>query len=285
MPLRPVLLDEASIKPFAIDMAVAQRRLPATAGRDTSEALINTDVLPETTAHRSRLALLVLLSLISHGVLFWALETRPSPTPPVPSALRIELIAASAPAAQAPPGTPPSPAEPTPPATQTAAKAAAPPAKPTRGKVPPKSLPPTVQNDQQLWSPIAASVAPQVAERSPRSEPATAVPAGAEAEAEARASAPPRELDLQPARYDHNPAPAYPDRARRLGLEGEVLLQAEVFPTGEPGAIKLQRPSGNTLLDRAALEAVRGWRFVPARRGAQSVASWVEIPIRFRLND
>ncbi|MBF0307572.1 MAG: energy transducer TonB, partial [Alphaproteobacteria bacterium] len=38
-------------------------------------------------------------------------------------------------------------------------------------------------------------------------------------------------------------------------------------------------------LDGIAAEAVRNWRFAPARRGAQAVASVVEVPIRFSLTD
>lgn len=32
------------------------------------------------------------------------------------------------------------------------------------------------------------------------------------------------------------------------------------------------------------MDAVRGWRFVPARRGEQAVEAWVRIPLVFRLN-
>lgn len=43
------------------------------------------------------------------------------------------------------------------------------------------------------------------------------------------------------------------------------------------------RPSGHAELDRAALEAIRAWRFVPAQRGSRVVAVWVEIPVHFTL--
>jgi TonB family protein len=84
--------------------------------------------------------------------------------------------------------------------------------------------------------------------------------------------------------YLYNPPPDYPPRARRRGLEGEVLIRARVHPDGECGELVLQQSSGHALLDQAAMEAVRMWRFRPARRGDERVARWVEIPVRFGWN-
>jgi protein TonB len=84
--------------------------------------------------------------------------------------------------------------------------------------------------------------------------------------------------------YLYNPPPDYPPRARRLGLEGEVLVRTKVLPNGECGELVLGQSSGYALLDQAALEAVRTWRFRPARRGDEEIVSWVEIPVRFRLD-
>jgi protein TonB len=83
--------------------------------------------------------------------------------------------------------------------------------------------------------------------------------------------------------YLYNPPPDYPRRARRLGLEGEVLVRTRVLPNGKCGELVLGQSSGYALLDQAALEAVRTWRFRPARHGDKEIVSWVEIPVRFRL--
>jgi protein TonB len=83
--------------------------------------------------------------------------------------------------------------------------------------------------------------------------------------------------------YLYNPPPDYPPRARRLGLEGEVLVRTKVLTNGECGELVLGQSSGYALLDKAALEAVRTWRFRPARRGDEEIVSWVDIPVRFRL--
>jgi protein TonB len=88
---------------------------------------------------------------------------------------------------------------------------------------------------------------------------------------------------LRKVEYLYNPPPDYPPRARRLGLEGEVLIRIRVLPNGEPDELVLAQSSGYALLDQAAMKAVHTWRFRPARRGDEWIASWVEIPVRFRL--
>ncbi len=85
--------------------------------------------------------------------------------------------------------------------------------------------------------------------------------------------------------YLNNPRPAYPPIARKLGLEGLVLLRVEVSAKGTPEKIVIAQTSGATLLDDAAMRAVQGWTFVPARRGDTPIAHPVEVPIRFQLKN
>ena len=82
-----------------------------------------------------------------------------------------------------------------------------------------------------------------------------------------------------------NPAPRYPESARRQGQQGLVVLRVLVDRTGHPAAIEVQRSSGFPLLDGSAVHAVRQWRFNPARAGSLTIDSAVEIPVRFRLDD
>lgn len=77
------------------------------------------------------------------------------------------------------------------------------------------------------------------------------------------------------------PAPRYPVSALRRGQGGEVLVRAEVGPDGVVTSVSLARPSGNRALDRAALDAVRRWRFEPARRDGVPTVDSVQVPIRF----
>lgn len=85
------------------------------------------------------------------------------------------------------------------------------------------------------------------------------------------------------ANYLKNPAPAYPAMSRRLGEEGRVVLRVFVDAEGHPGQIELKNSSGFPRLDQSAEDAVRRWKFVPARRGDEAVATWVAVPIVFNL--
>jgi len=85
-------------------------------------------------------------------------------------------------------------------------------------------------------------------------------------------------------RYRENRPPVYPGAARQRGYEGDVLIAAEVRADGRIGAVRVKRSSGYASLDNSALEAVRAWRFEPARRMGAVVDAWVEIPIRFKLS-
>jgi len=87
------------------------------------------------------------------------------------------------------------------------------------------------------------------------------------------------------ATYLSNPAPSYPRISRRRGEEGRVVLRVRVLGDGSAGAIEVAERSGHPRLDDAARDAVRSWRFVPARRGDTTVDSWLHVPIVFRLED
>jgi TonB family protein len=87
------------------------------------------------------------------------------------------------------------------------------------------------------------------------------------------------------ARTSDAPKPKYPDTARRDGKEGRVLLRVLVNEEGRTASVQVNRSSGVESLDQAALEAIKRWRFSPARLGDRPVESWVRIPIDFRLTD
>jgi protein TonB len=69
----------------------------------------------------------------------------------------------------------------------------------------------------------------------------------------------------------------------RKGWEGQTTLRVQVLPNGRPGQISIQTSSGRDVLDEAAIEAVKGWSFVPATQGGVAVAGWVNVPLVFRL--
>ena len=86
------------------------------------------------------------------------------------------------------------------------------------------------------------------------------------------------------AAYLHNPAPVYPFQARKKGAQGKVLLEVQVTPEGTAKAVAVARSSGFSQLDEAALDAVRNWKFIPAKRGDEIVEAKVIVPVEFKLN-
>jgi TonB family protein len=90
---------------------------------------------------------------------------------------------------------------------------------------------------------------------------------------------------LTQARYRDTPRPHYPDSARREGREGRVLLRVLVDDQGRSKRVEINSSSGSDALDRAAQDAIKLWRFHPARAGDRPIESWVSIPIEFQLTD
>jgi protein TonB len=95
-------------------------------------------------------------------------------------------------------------------------------------------------------------------------------------------------LDAEPdykADYLNNPRPPYPMVARRMGYHGKVVLDVEVLAEGKAGDVKLHQSCGHDILDNAALQTVKTWRFSPARRFGQAVTQRFLVPIKFSLED
>lgn len=78
------------------------------------------------------------------------------------------------------------------------------------------------------------------------------------------------------------PPPRYPSAALRRGDAGDVVVRVDVDAAGKPGGVTLVQRSGSRDLDRAAMEAVRQWRFHPAQRNGQPIAGSVDIPFEFK---
>lgn len=86
------------------------------------------------------------------------------------------------------------------------------------------------------------------------------------------------------AEYLNNPAPIYPARARKHRIQGKVLLDVFVRPDGTAKDVNIEHSSGSRVLDDSALDAVRNWRFIPAKRGHEFVEARVIVPVEFKLN-
>ena len=83
--------------------------------------------------------------------------------------------------------------------------------------------------------------------------------------------------------YLKNPAPYYPQAARKRGIQGKVLINVLVKADGTPSTVEISRSSGSSILDIAALDAVKQWRFIPAKRSGQLVAANVIVPVEFKI--
>lgn len=83
--------------------------------------------------------------------------------------------------------------------------------------------------------------------------------------------------------YRRNPPPPYPRIAKARGYQGKTLLNVLVGREGRVEEVTVAVSSGYRLLDEAAVKAVRGWLFEPAKRGPEAVAMWVKVPIRFQI--
>ena len=170
------------------------------------------------------------------------------------------------PEAAAPPPEPePPPPEPAPSPEPPPAPAPEPPPKPpvTRRPAPaarPKPSPPR----RETGTPTSVSAQPSPA--GPPPEPALVPPSS-------------------DAAYLSNPRPTYPLAARRRGMQGVVVLGVVVAADGRPQTVLVKRSSGFAVLDEAALQAVRGWRFAPGTRGGRAIDAGVDVPVRFSLGE
>ena len=84
--------------------------------------------------------------------------------------------------------------------------------------------------------------------------------------------------------YKENTPPAYPEIARVRGYEGMVLVFAEILPNGHVGEVKIRKSSGYAVLDQSAIQAVKPWKFEPAKKSGDPFTAWIELPIKFILN-
>lgn len=223
-----------------------------------------------------------------HGVVIAYLQRAPVPeTPAEPLVMAVELLTAPAPQAA-------KPAPPAPPVEQP--KPQPKPVKPKKAPAPPKR-PPVIRKTVPAPAPKPVPVSPSEPAPAARAETAASAPTPAPTAAAmpprpAVSAGPSAQPKTEPfteanyrANYKSNPKPEYPRLAKSRGWQGKVLLRVQVTADGRSAAVSVQQGSGHELLDEAAIEAVRRWTFIPAKRGDTPVASAVTVPIQFKLND
>jgi TonB family protein len=76
--------------------------------------------------------------------------------------------------------------------------------------------------------------------------------------------------------------PEYSEEARKAKFQGTVLLFVVVDEKGNPRDIKILRPLGLGL-DQKAVEAVEKWKFSPGKKDGKPVPVQAQIEVNFRL--
>ena len=77
--------------------------------------------------------------------------------------------------------------------------------------------------------------------------------------------------------------PAYPAAARAAGVQGYVILEATIDADGRVADAKVIKPSGSDDLDRAAVDAVSAWRYMPTLLNGVAVPVLLNVAVTFSL--
>jgi len=88
---------------------------------------------------------------------------------------------------------------------------------------------------------------------------------------------------ITPPRILSRTQPEYPVNARRLRVEGTVVLNVLVGTDGAVRQVKVVQADGGKLLSPAAVDAVQKWTFAPATRDGQPLEVWHKVSIQFAL--
>lgn len=83
--------------------------------------------------------------------------------------------------------------------------------------------------------------------------------------------------------FGDNRPPHYPRSAISRGWEGTVLLRVHLSAEGTVTDVEVIDSSGYTVLDGAAVNAVKTWTAKPATRRGQPSATTIRLPVKFRL--
>jgi protein TonB len=83
--------------------------------------------------------------------------------------------------------------------------------------------------------------------------------------------------------YEKSPELSYPPLAQQRGFQGKVMLKIMVSKEGRALRVVLVKSSGHTVLDRAAVKAVREWVFNPGKLNGVPIDMWVMVPVVYRL--
>lgn len=86
-----------------------------------------------------------------------------------------------------------------------------------------------------------------------------------------------------PPSYRSRTLPGYPRHLLLARVEATVRLAVTISRDGRVRDARVHQSSGYAAMDEAALKAIRGWTFHPARRGSTPVLKRVIVPVEFRI--
>jgi len=88
---------------------------------------------------------------------------------------------------------------------------------------------------------------------------------------------------VTPPHATYTPDPDYPEKARKAHQRGNVILQLVVGTDGLPSDVKVDRSGLTPELEKAAIDAVKHWKFTPAARDGHPVAALIKVEVSFKL--
>jgi protein TonB len=88
--------------------------------------------------------------------------------------------------------------------------------------------------------------------------------------------------DMDPPERILKVEPVYPEMARKARIQGRVVLQAIINEDGDVEGVTVLK--GNPMLDESAIQAVRKWKYKPARQNGRPVKIYFTIQVEFTLN-
>lgn len=214
---------------------------------------------------------------LAHAAALWALQSGLQREPPqaiVPAEMIVQWVP------PAPVSAPQPLLTPRPPAAKPAPQRVTQPTRPAAPIPLPLAVPDPTPSPLAPTGVLEAPLAPAAP-----SAPTQATHTASRAAAPASGPAAPVRLEQPSANADylHNPKPPYPPLSKRLGEQGKVVVRVLIGVDGIPQQAELKQPSGYDRLDRAALDTVMRWRYVPGKRAGVPEAMWFNVPISFVL--
>lgn len=91
-----------------------------------------------------------------------------------------------------------------------------------------------------------------------------------------------RYADITPPRPIYSPNPEYSKQARKAGFQGSCELSLRVGTDGVVRDVKVTKSLGMGL-DEKSVNAVRSWRFEPARKSGIPIEAQITVEVSFRL--